>query len=193
MKKQKKEIDELKLALNEYGILATSNGATSSEQQTSNLEHPTILDQFTLAIKKSLEKLGLILENGIAKAKEIITEKLTANITITNQLCVGKVCVDEAKFKELLEKNGIEPIILEEQITNNVAASNGTTSSEQSLTNSSSTSTATSTDETNQEISTSTSEQLNSEQQTANNQTTNSEQLSGEQSSTTASSTASSQ
>jgi len=91
----------------------TNDLTTNNLQQTTNDKQLTILDQFTLAIKKSLEKLGLFLENGIAKVKEIIAEKLTAKITITNQLCVGKVCVDEAKFRELLEKNGIEPIILE--------------------------------------------------------------------------------
>jgi hypothetical protein len=104
MKKQKKEIEELKLAINEYGNL-TQNGQELVNSQSAN--------SLTETIKQLLEKLGLFIENGIAKVKEIIAEKLTANITITNQLCVGKVCVDETKFKELLEKNGIEPIILE--------------------------------------------------------------------------------
>ncbi|MGC9044552.1 MAG: hypothetical protein ACP5KG_11935, partial [Myxococcota bacterium] len=36
----------------------------------------SILDQFTLAIKKGLEKLGLLIEDGIASVKEIVTEKL---------------------------------------------------------------------------------------------------------------------
>ena len=36
----------------------------------------TILDQFTLAIKKSLEKLGLFIENGVAKLKVIFAEKI---------------------------------------------------------------------------------------------------------------------
>ncbi|MEK7166862.1 MAG: hypothetical protein AAB732_00375, partial [Patescibacteria group bacterium] len=46
--------------------------------QTENKDQ-TILDKFTLAIKNSLEKLGLIFENGIAKIKEIFAEKITAN------------------------------------------------------------------------------------------------------------------
>jgi hypothetical protein len=159
-------------------------------EKSTTTEQLGIFDKFTLAIKRALEKLGLIIENGIAQIKEIITEKLSAKVVVTNQLCLGQTCIDEAKLKELLERSGTMGAT-NNQPANNGAASNGTTSneqlgSEQSSINSSSTSTATSTEETSQKISTSTNEQLSSEQQTTNNQTTNSEQFS-----TTASSTSS--
>jgi hypothetical protein len=72
-------------------------------------EQPTILDQFTLAIKKSLEKLGLLIKNGIAKVRELIAEKITAK-----QLCLEgnddeTICVDKDQLKELL-KNQIQNI-----------------------------------------------------------------------------------
>jgi hypothetical protein len=108
MKKQKKEIEELKLALNEYGIFGTSTEATSSEPPASNLEHQTILDQFTLAIKKSLEKLGLILQDGIARMKELIAGKIT-----TKQICLEgddgeTICIDKNQLKQLLEQKQIQ-------------------------------------------------------------------------------------
>jgi len=129
MKKQKKEIEELKLAINEYGNL-TQNGQELVNSQSAN--------SLTETIKQLLEKLGLFIENGIAKLQEIIAEKLTANIVVTNQLCVGKVCVDETKFKELLEKNGIEPIILE-----NSSSTTSTTESSTLTTDTSTTATPT--------------------------------------------------
>ena len=52
--------------------------------------------------------LGLFIENGVAQVKEIITEKLSSNIIITNELCLGNTCITEPQLKELLAKNGID-------------------------------------------------------------------------------------
>jgi len=61
---------------------------------SSNLpESYGILDNFTLAVKNALRKLGLVIKNGVAKVKELQTEKL----------CVGKTCVDEDQLKQLLQ------------------------------------------------------------------------------------------
>jgi hypothetical protein len=75
------------------GNLTTNNlqPKTDNENQTSNLEPRTILDQFTLAIKRVLEKLGLLIENGVAKiekifAKEIYAEKIKASEIETKKL-----------------------------------------------------------------------------------------------------------
>jgi hypothetical protein len=194
MKKQKKEIEELKLALNEYGIFGMSTEATSSEATSSD---QSILDRFTLVVKRALEKLGLVFENGIAKVEKLLTKEIETEKITTEKICSksGK-CVEVTD--ELIEKLNNLQQTTNNEATNNGTANNETTSneqsgSEQSSASSSSTSTATSTDETNQEISTSTNEQLNSEQQTANNEIASNEQLSNEQSSTTASSTVSSQ
>jgi len=75
------------------GNLTTNNlqPTTENENRTSNLEPRTILDQFTLAIKRALEKLGLLIENGVAKiekifAKEIYAEKIKAPEIETKKL-----------------------------------------------------------------------------------------------------------
>jgi hypothetical protein len=105
IQKQQKEIEELKLALNEYGILGTSSEATSSEQ--------SILDRFTLAIKKSLEKLGLILENGIAKVEKLLTKEIIAEKITAKQICLEgddgeTICIDKNQLKQLLEQKQIQ-------------------------------------------------------------------------------------
>jgi hypothetical protein len=116
-----------------------------------------------LAIKKSLEKLGLFIENGIAKIEKLLTKEIETEKITTQKICSksGK-CVDVTD--ELIEK-------LNNLTTNNLqqTTNNGTTNSEQlnneqsgseqlsseqsstteSSTNSSSTSTVRSTDETN--------------------------------------------
>ncbi|MCK4891114.1 MAG: hypothetical protein KAS78_00450, partial [Candidatus Pacebacteria bacterium] len=90
-------------SLNDDGSLdvdSENNNDTNSEE---NEEQPTVLSQFTLAIKNSLGKLGLIVENGIARVKELVTDKVT-----TKEICIEEngeeVCIDKNKLKELLEK-----------------------------------------------------------------------------------------
>ena len=63
-------------SLADDGLLADdgSLATTDNQQLTTDTEQPTILDQFTLAIKKALEKLGLIIQNGIAKVKELVAD-----------------------------------------------------------------------------------------------------------------------
>jgi hypothetical protein len=185
IKEQQKEIEELKLILNEYGILATNNGTASNEQL--NSEQGTIFDRFTLAIKKSLEKLGLFVENGIAKVKEIIVEKLTAEIIVAKEIKTKRIITNEIQIVDKAtgeiyctwiengewkkvkgECEAISNQTANNETTNNHTTNNQATNSEQSNNeqssiNSSPTSTATSTEETSQEISTSTNEQLKSE------------------------------
>ncbi len=59
-----------------------------------------ILDQFTLTIENSMQKLGLVLKNGVAKLKEIFVDKI-----FVKQLCIGETCIGEQQLKDLLEKN----------------------------------------------------------------------------------------
>jgi hypothetical protein len=141
------------------GSLAEDGNLTANNETTNNEQ--SIFDQFTLAIKNSLKKLGLIIENGIAQIKEIITEKLSAKVVVTNQLCLGQTCIDEAKLKELLEKTGTMGTT-NNQATNNGAASNGTAS--------------------NGTTSNETVSNQPANNETTNNATTSSEQLSSEQS-----------
>jgi hypothetical protein len=76
----------------------TGDGNSTTSDLTTNNQQLTILDRFTLAIKKSLEKLGLFIENGIAKLKEIIVEKLTAEIIVTKEIKTEKITTNEIQL-----------------------------------------------------------------------------------------------
>jgi hypothetical protein len=112
------------LVVNEDGLVVSSS--TVYQYSEENNEEG-ILEKVVSLIKDALEKLGLIIENGIAQIKEIITEKLSAKVVVTNQLCLGQTCIDEAKLKELLERSGTMGTT-NNQTTNNGATSNGTAS-----------------------------------------------------------------
>jgi len=161
--------------------------ASSTQTETST----SILEKFISLIKSALEKLGIFIENGIAKIKEIITEKLTAEIIVTNQLCIGKTCIDEAKFKELLEKAGIEPIILEEepakeqnetQIFDEEATSTATTTQEAETDQVSDNNLQPTTDNQQQSASNETANNETASNETTSNEQSNSEQSGNEQS-----------
>jgi len=98
-------------SLSDDGSLASGDLTPDvSASSTSGVGEISILDQFTLAIKKSLEKLGLFVENGIAKIKELVAEKITAK-----KLCLegddGKtICIDKNQLKELVTKNQTQGI-----------------------------------------------------------------------------------
>jgi hypothetical protein len=69
----------------------TEEGDLSGSKKAANNEQRTILDQFTLAIKRALEKLGLLIENGVAKiekifAKEIVVEKIKSEEIETTRI-----------------------------------------------------------------------------------------------------------
>ena len=61
---------------------------------------------FVERIKQVLAKLGLVIENGIARLQEVITGKIT-----TQQLCVDDVCVTRDQLKALLERNTNYPAL----------------------------------------------------------------------------------
>jgi len=78
-------------SLTENGSLASSGINEISDQIGENSLEIGILDQFTLAIKKALEKLGLLIENGIAKvekifAKEIVVEGIKSEEIETTRI-----------------------------------------------------------------------------------------------------------
>jgi len=67
------------------------NGNFTTNDSTTNDHQRTILDQFTLAIKRVLEKLGLLIENGVAKiekifAKEIVVERIKSEEIETTRI-----------------------------------------------------------------------------------------------------------
>jgi len=107
--------------ISEEGLIYTQEEIYQKEIQPAE-----ILDQFTLVIKKSLEKLGLILQNGIAKVEKLFAKEIEVEKITTDKLCSknGK-CVDVTD--ELIEK-----LINLQITTNNIqqTASNGATSNE---------------------------------------------------------------
>ena len=67
------------------------NGNFTTNDSTTNDQQRTILDQFTLGIKRVLEKLGLLIENGVAKiekifAKEIVVERIKSEEIETTRI-----------------------------------------------------------------------------------------------------------
>jgi hypothetical protein len=62
-----------------------------------------ILDRFTLAVKNSLRKLGIVIHDGIAKVKTLFAGEVH-----TDKLCVGQTCVTEDELKGLLQKASAE-------------------------------------------------------------------------------------
>jgi len=107
-----KEMEELKIQFQvfEDGSLSTSTPSTDGVGNlTPDVNSPTPgVGGFVQKVKDALASLGLFIENGVAQVKEIITEKLSSNIIITNELCLGNTCINEAQLKELLTKNGID-------------------------------------------------------------------------------------
>lgn len=56
-----------------------------------------ILDNFTLAVKNSLRKLGLVIKNGTAKVRELIAGRMR-----TDELCIGDTCIGEQQLQNML-------------------------------------------------------------------------------------------
>jgi hypothetical protein len=80
-----------------------SSPAIGSESKNQGLG---ILDQFTLAVRNALKKLGLLIENGIAKVQELFAQKV-----VTKQICVEgddseTICINKDQLKSLLQGSG---------------------------------------------------------------------------------------
>ncbi|MFH1838438.1 MAG: hypothetical protein ABH808_03020, partial [Candidatus Kuenenbacteria bacterium] len=88
-------------SLNEEGLFATENNEIENNK-TENNEQLTILDQLTLAIKNSLKKLGLAIENGIAKIKELTTKKICLEGDDGET-----ICIDKNQLKQLMEQKNV--------------------------------------------------------------------------------------
>jgi len=101
IKEQQKEIEELKLTINGNGNL-TQNGQELVNSQPVN--------SLTETIKQLLEKLGLFIENGIAKVKEFIAEKVTTKQIFLKGDDGETICVDKNQLKQLLQQtNNSQP------------------------------------------------------------------------------------
>ncbi|MFH1899956.1 MAG: hypothetical protein ABIJ83_01650, partial [Patescibacteria group bacterium] len=71
-------------SLNEEGLLINNEETkTNSETNNTNLG---ILDSFVDKIKQALSSLGLVVENGVAKVKEMVAEKITAKKAVLDKI-----------------------------------------------------------------------------------------------------------
>jgi hypothetical protein len=86
-----------------FGSVNTDGALTSPLESNTDEANKSALDRFAAIIQKGLGKLGLIVQDGIARAKEFIADKIT-----TKNLCVEDICVDKEQFKELLNRNQIQ-------------------------------------------------------------------------------------
>ncbi|XOB41868.1 MAG: MopE-related protein [Candidatus Nealsonbacteria bacterium] len=84
-----------------------------------------ILGDFIQKVKQALASLGLFIENGIAKVKELIAEKITAKKFCLEGDNGEIICVDKNQLEELLMKNQIQNI----NINNNSDSSGGSVGS----------------------------------------------------------------
>jgi len=92
--------------LTEDGLLAL-NDSTTTTTASSSSEETSILDRFTLAVKRSLQKLGLFVEKGVAKVKELFARKV-----VTNQICLedengSTTCITKAELDKLLKERNL--------------------------------------------------------------------------------------
>ncbi|MDI6602711.1 MAG: hypothetical protein QME57_01145, partial [Patescibacteria group bacterium] len=95
--------DELKLSFDQKGNLVNGNGdiiGNSTLEADSSFD---FIEEVIKEVKQALASLGLFIENGIAKVKELFAEKVT-----TKKLCIEsedeeEICIDKNQLKELLE------------------------------------------------------------------------------------------
>jgi len=74
--------------------------------ESGNLEIKGVVSRLMDWVLEGLKKVGLWIENGIAKVKELIAEKIT-----TKQICLEgddgeTICINKNQLKELLQKSG---------------------------------------------------------------------------------------
>jgi plastocyanin len=123
------------LPINEDGSTISSQTSTN---QTSSQPLFTIgsFEEFIQKVKEALSSLGLYIENGIARLKELFAKRIT-----TKQICLEgddgeTICVDKNQLKQLLQSTTNNQATSSEQqtanngTTNNETANNGTTSNQ---------------------------------------------------------------
>jgi hypothetical protein len=106
------------------------NGNFTTNDSTTNDQQRTILDQFTLAIKRVLEKLGLLIENGVAKiekifAKEIMVEKIKSEEIETTRIKIkdkatGEIYCLWIENGELRKEKGNCEVLISQPKTDNL-------------------------------------------------------------------------
>jgi hypothetical protein len=79
--------------------------ATSSAPVQQAPDNSSLLAQAVDAVKQWLESMKIYVEEGMVRIKKLFAEQVT-----TDELCVGRTCVNEAKLKELLDKNSVQSV-----------------------------------------------------------------------------------
>jgi hypothetical protein len=76
IQEQQKEIEGIKIQL---------NGEGGVENKESLITNNSLLDNFVEKVKQALASLGLFIENGIARVKELITDKIVTDVARVKQ------------------------------------------------------------------------------------------------------------
>jgi PKD repeat protein len=85
------------LPINEDG--STVRSQTSTNQTNSQpLFTISSFEEFIQKVKEALSSLGLYIENGIAKVKEIVAEKLTAEIVFSREIKTERITTNEIQM-----------------------------------------------------------------------------------------------
>ena len=110
------------------GEPSEDNNTSSISSQISE-DESQILEKIIPRVKNILENLGLVIQDGLTKVRELVAEKVTTTVAevgeliaekivtkelTTPKLCLEKngekICIAEFQLKELLEKSGAQAI-----------------------------------------------------------------------------------
>jgi len=103
----KEEVGAITVLINPgwyIGSLTENGTLENTSENNDNNNNSGFIEE----LKQSLANLGLMIENGVAKVRELVAEKVTVK-----KLCVEgndgeQICIDKNQLKELLEQNGIQ-------------------------------------------------------------------------------------
>ncbi|MDD5033091.1 MAG: hypothetical protein PHC85_03215, partial [Candidatus Pacebacteria bacterium] len=98
IKAQQEKIDKMELRMGELEGLVASLGGGGEMSGTG-----PFLEQITGLFKNAY---SLVIENGLLKITQIISDKIT-----TKEFCIEDVCMTKEQLKLLLEKNNISPVL----------------------------------------------------------------------------------
>ena len=127
IKEQQLRINDLKLQLNNLGLVDSTNTADIDQADVNLFDW----------LARGLKSLGLVVENGIASLKGIVAETFTGNAANikkiqTEQMCIAgsdgqSVCIDKDQLKDLIQKAGSSVTINHDYQAPSLPAANGTT------------------------------------------------------------------
>jgi len=120
MQEQQNEIANIKLSLNNLGLIANATTTTEYAQNAQDLEKSHLFDykgeRPISWIQSVLANLGMALQEGVASLRKVVAEKIYSDETNskkinTEELCVSgadgeSVCITKDRLKEIIINSG---------------------------------------------------------------------------------------